>query len=321
MSSGRKSFYAVRVGRVPGVYRDWPSAQKQILGVQSARYKGFYDEPSAQAFMILNGGPQAIQEQGFSTAYPPQQAYPTAYPPQQGFSTAYLPQQGYPGQQYQQPQYVPGYPQQAYPAQGYYEFAPQQYAAPARPPPPQPPQPNWDIGVQIWADGSAAGGIAGWGYLIFKDGVELTRQKGPLLASDANARATNNRAELTALLKAMLDPLLTSEIKMTFNLDSKYVIDCVTKWTKAWERNGWRKKDGQVPLNLDLIQAIQALYVPAKHDFNHVPAHTGIRYNEEADRLADEGRLMSVPATPIYIAGAFDSLTVNDDDGEQPLYG
>ena len=342
MSSGRKSFYAVRVGRIPGVYRDWPSAQKQVLGMQGARYKGFQTDQEAQAFMAERGGPQAIQEQEPQWGQPPQPQYQQQWgQPQQMYQQPQwgqpqYQQQGYPQQMYQQPQW--GQPQ--YPQQGYYEYQPQQYApaypqyppqpyAPGYPQQAPPSQTNWDVGVQVWADGSAANGIAGWGYLIIKDGVELIRQKGPLIPTATDARLTNNRAEITALLKAMSDPVLTNEANITFNLDSKYVIDSVTKWTKAWERNGWRKKDGGMPLNLDLLQAVQAIYVPAKHHFNHVPAHTGIRYNEEADRLADEGRLMSSPpptATPIFIAGGFGSSEapvglVVDDDEEEPLYG
>ena len=44
-------FYAVRNGRVPGVYTDWPSAQKQILGFPKPRQKSFTTRAEADAFM------------------------------------------------------------------------------------------------------------------------------------------------------------------------------------------------------------------------------------------------------------------------------
>jgi len=46
----KKHFYAVHRGRVPGVYRSWPEAERQVKGFSGARYKGFQTESSARAF-------------------------------------------------------------------------------------------------------------------------------------------------------------------------------------------------------------------------------------------------------------------------------
>ena len=44
-------FYAVKSGRTPGIYTDWPSAQKQIIGWQKPRHKCFSTRAEAQRFL------------------------------------------------------------------------------------------------------------------------------------------------------------------------------------------------------------------------------------------------------------------------------
>ena len=46
-----EKFYAVRSGRVPGIYTDWPSAQKQIIGWQKPKQKCFPTRAEAERFM------------------------------------------------------------------------------------------------------------------------------------------------------------------------------------------------------------------------------------------------------------------------------
>ena len=44
-------FYAVKCGRVPGIYTDWPSAQRQITGWQNPKQKCFSTKAEAQRFL------------------------------------------------------------------------------------------------------------------------------------------------------------------------------------------------------------------------------------------------------------------------------
>ena len=48
-------FYAVAVGRVPGVYQDWASAQEQVTGVKGPKYKKFATKAEAEAFVRTGG--------------------------------------------------------------------------------------------------------------------------------------------------------------------------------------------------------------------------------------------------------------------------
>ena len=50
-SSPPYKFYAVRSGRVPGIYTDWPSAQRQITGWTKPKQKCFSTRAEAQRFL------------------------------------------------------------------------------------------------------------------------------------------------------------------------------------------------------------------------------------------------------------------------------
>jgi ribonuclease HI len=48
-------FYAVAVGRVPGVYEEWESAQEQIKEVKGPKYKKFATRKEAEEFVRTGG--------------------------------------------------------------------------------------------------------------------------------------------------------------------------------------------------------------------------------------------------------------------------
>lgn len=59
-SSPSSKFYAVKNGRVPGIYTDWPSAQDQITGWTKPKHKCFSTRVEAQRF--LDGDDQKVLE-------------------------------------------------------------------------------------------------------------------------------------------------------------------------------------------------------------------------------------------------------------------
>lgn len=46
-----KKFYAVKVGKKPGIYETWAECQSQISGFSGAVYKGFSTREEATAFI------------------------------------------------------------------------------------------------------------------------------------------------------------------------------------------------------------------------------------------------------------------------------
>ncbi|MFY9262647.1 MAG: ribonuclease HI [Actinomycetaceae bacterium] len=140
-------------------------------------------------------------------------------------------------------------------------------------------RPEYDL--IIATDGSCSGnpGPGGWAF------VEQTRG----YAQSGGARATtNNIMELTAMLRAL--EYAGPDADLLLRVDSKYVIDSMTKWAAGWRRRGWKKADGKPVLNRDLIEPILNLYEArrGKTDVEWVRGHQGDPANELADTLAVE---------------------------------
>lgn len=51
----KKNFYAVKEGRVPGIYKTWAECQEQVSGFSGALFKGFETEQEALEFMGMPG--------------------------------------------------------------------------------------------------------------------------------------------------------------------------------------------------------------------------------------------------------------------------
>ncbi|MSQ42372.1 MAG: ribonuclease HI, partial [Dehalococcoidia bacterium] len=68
--------------------------------------------------------------------------------------------------------------------------------------------------------------------------------------------------------------------------DSALAVNTLTQWAAAWERNGWRRRDGAVK-NLDLVQEAYALArARPRVRIQWTRAHDGGRWNEYADALS-----------------------------------
>ena len=46
-----KKFYAVKVGKKPGIYETWAECQSQISGFSGAIYRGFATQEEAMVFL------------------------------------------------------------------------------------------------------------------------------------------------------------------------------------------------------------------------------------------------------------------------------
>lgn len=104
---------------------------------------------------------------------------------------------------------------------------------------------------------------------------------------------TNNTAELNGLLSAfkLTQHILNSAStpkKIKILSDSKYSIDCITKWAKGWQAKGWTRGKGEEIKNLEVIKTSYALYQKLKSSINivHVKGHADIEGNELSDRMA-----------------------------------
>ena len=137
--------------------------------------------------------------------------------------------------------------------------------------------------IHIATDGAGKGnpGPGGWGVAIFDDEDDLLET-----GRGGSKSTTNNRMELTAFIMACEDILAGyMDEDITFHIDSTYVLKGVTEWL-----DGWIRKDFKNVKNRDLWERVESYrYVWKDCAFLWVKGHSGDRYNEAADTLANEG--------------------------------
>ena len=105
-------------------------------------------------------------------------------------------------------------------------------------------------------------------------------------------RQTNQRAELTAVLRAL--EIVPRNRDVIIISDSKYAIDCVTTWFINWRRNGWKSSTGKAVENKDIIECVltkieERNRFRVRTDFEWIKGHSGPNGNAEADKLAVAG--------------------------------
>lgn len=106
------------------------------------------------------------------------------------------------------------------------------------------------------------------------------------------SRQTNQRAELTAILRAL--EIVPRNRDVVIITDSRYSIDCVTTWYINWRRNGWKTSAGKAVENKDIIENVLAKIeerekLNVQTAFEWIKGHANHPGNVEADKLAVDG--------------------------------
>jgi len=149
--------------------------------------------------------------------------------------------------------------------------------------------------VTIYCDGGCSPnpGAAGSGVVVYRAG-----KLSALYYGLYESMGTNNTAELNALYQSLLLAKEESALgnKVEIKCDSMYAINCIKTWAKGWERNGWKKKGGEIK-NLEIIQEAYHLYnsLASKIALTHIKAHAGAEGNELADRMTHYTRKTKEP--------------------------
>ena len=135
--------------------------------------------------------------------------------------------------------------------------------------------------IEIYTDGACRGnpGPGGWAALLRMG--EHERE-----ISGGEALTTNNRMELTAVIRAL--EALTRPVQARVYTDSEYVRRGVSEWLAAWKARGWRTAERKPVKNQDLWQRVDELRSRHQLEWHWVPAHAGVADNERVDRLANE---------------------------------
>lgn len=134
--------------------------------------------------------------------------------------------------------------------------------------------------VDIYTDGACSGnpGPGGWGTILIYNGHEKEMSGG-------EAETTNNKMELTAVIKGLA--ALKEPCDVTVTTDSKYVCDAINQgWLSKWVTNNWRKADKKPVLNVDLWEQLLPLLNKHNVSFVWVKGHNDHPQNERCDKLA-----------------------------------
>ena len=136
--------------------------------------------------------------------------------------------------------------------------------------------------VEIYADGACKGnpGPGGWGAWLQYNGNEKS-----ICGGEDNT--TNNRMELTAVIRALETLKRTSKVKLY--TDSSYVQKGMTEWIAGWKAKNWRTADKKPVKNDDLWKTLDMLAQAHQIEWIWVRGHDGNDGNERADALANQG--------------------------------
>lgn len=133
-------------------------------------------------------------------------------------------------------------------------------------------------GPSIYCDGACSGngtkrsnGGWAWAYWPGEARDNPTRFAADKLAT-VHGPATNQRAELTALLEALKWCSVYGVRTLTIYTDSMYALNCASKWGPSWKRKGWKRDSGEPLQNLDLIKPLVDLWKPIWR-LEHVRGH------------------------------------------------
>lgn len=296
-------FYGIQRGRVPGVYTDWSKAQEQIRGFQRPRYRKFSTREEAEDFVKSGDQLPAV---GFG------EAKTTVVAPGMMSENA---------KDAEGVEFVAGdgpLPNGAEdgfdpnvlldPATGKLVYKTTQQKTVTK---------TKTAGIpgmlRIYTDGSslrngtklASAGVGvffgpGDSRFVFEDSSKKRLRSLTYIGYPSRnvseplkgARQTNQRAELTAILRAI--DIAPRHRDVTIVTDSQYSINCVTVWFINWKRNNWMTKDKKPVENRDLVEPILARIeerneLKVKTLFEWVKGHNQDPGNEAADQLAVNG--------------------------------
>ena len=149
--------------------------------------------------------------------------------------------------------------------------------------------------INIFTDGACEPnpGIGGWAFVVVQDGVETEFRTG------GHPSTTNNVMEMTAVLGALeyAEAKRFSPDSVTVHSDSQYVVNGCNVWRHGWKTKGWKR--GVKPLANDgLWKALDSAADTFPCRIEWVRGHAGNIWNERADELASEARIVTADLFP-----------------------
>jgi ribonuclease HI len=132
--------------------------------------------------------------------------------------------------------------------------------------------------ITYYTDGSCEPNPGTGGFAVIKE------MKPHILGGEHGT--TNIRMEGLAIIAALKD---ANGEPAEIYTDSEFWINVITKWSIAWEKNGWKKKGGEIK-NLDIVKEVCPLHRNSQAVLVWVRGHNDDPGNELADKWANKAR-------------------------------
>lgn len=130
-----------------------------------------------------------------------------------------------------------------------------------------------------FTDGSASPNPGPGGFAVI-----LNNQ--PVVLGSEKGETTNIRMEGKAIIAAIKH---AGGEECVIYTDSQFWVNVITVWSLTWEKNGWKKKGGEIK-NLDIVQEVCPLYRNSKAKLIWVRGHADDAGNILADEWANKAR-------------------------------
>jgi ribonuclease HI len=135
--------------------------------------------------------------------------------------------------------------------------------------------------IIYYTDGSASPNPGPGGFAVVEN------KKPVVLGSEPEGGETTNiRMEGFAIMAALKH---AGGEPCEIYTDSEFWINVITKWSLTWEKNGWKKKNGEIK-NLDIVRQVCPLFRNSNARLVWVRGHNNDEGNELADHWANEAR-------------------------------
>ena len=154
------------------------------------------------------------------------------------------------------------------------------------------------MSISIYTDGSAIGNVnvtkdtpAGWGFVVVRDGdhdsgTKVTESYGRVVTDRTHPLfygagvGSNNTGELTAIYEALEWCLSEKPSEVTVYSDSQYAMNVIFgSWTASKNKL----------LVSNCRELATRVAITTKVNYEHIKAHSGHKWNEQADGLAYTG--------------------------------
>lgn len=143
--------------------------------------------------------------------------------------------------------------------------------------------------ITIYTDGACSNnpGPGGWACILICG--DKTKENCGFVAD-----TTNNRMELTAVIKAL--EMVKEPCNINLYSDSAYVVNAfLQNWIENWQNNNWKNSQKEKVKNSELWQRLLELSKNHNITWNKVKGHSNNVLNNRCDYLATQQVLINIP--------------------------